>query len=37
MKDIREHTAVQFDDVDADSLFEHAINGDNEMEEHTFL
>ena len=37
MKDIRESTAVQFVDTDAESLMERAVVGDSEMEDRTFL
>lgn len=37
MKSIRENTAVQYDDQDAEELFEKAVYGDNEMSDHTYL
>lgn len=37
MKDIRESTAVQFPDYDAEDLLEQSVMGDSGMADHTFL
>lgn len=37
MKSIRENTAVQYNDQDAEELFEKAVYGDSELSDHTYL